>query len=381
MAKSAREYFNLKIKGRFFENTLILPVIKKNIKNCTVTTNGGRVTLPLGIFEKRTYELNEIAQLYSALNFVARLTWDARVAVTKTSRMPTLKSQRCIVTVATAGPPSSEKEIQITMPISRIINEKGLSYIPVSLMDKLLSKHERLVHVSSPIISSLIAEIGAIAKELKHLDMQEHIKQFGSKKEMLDPKQTREGPSPGTTLLDLTIDGVFCHETLPLLLTTQTKTACRISTEVGSVWLPFRTFNKRTYNYSQVKVLVKALEKLSVESKDAMVVVKKTDIMPTEKTLKCHVGITNNDFWLNSVRYITVTLPEYQIVERDGLWHVPIALIDRKLTKHERLAHVSTPAISCLISQIEQAVLRVKEADKVEALINCPPDEFTKKDG
>jgi hypothetical protein len=47
----------------------------------------------------------------------------------------------------------------------------------------------------------------------------------------------------------------------------------------------------------------------------------------------------------------------------------------------ERLAHVSTPAISFLISQIEKVVSRVKEADKVEALINCPPDEFTKKDG
>lgn len=381
MAGSERECFNLKIKGRFFENTLIFPVIKKNPKNCTVTTKGGRVCLPLGMFEKRTYELSEIAQLYCALNFVARLTWDARVAVTKTSRMPTLKTQRCLVTVAIAGPPSSEKEIRLTLPISQIINEKGLSYFPIYLIGKLIPKHERLVHVSSPTITALIAEIGVIVKELKRLDMQEHLKQFGTENVPLDLKQTREGTSPGTTYLDLTIDGIYCREVLPLLLTAQTKSACKISTEVGSVWLPLRTFNKRSYDYKQVKVLVKALEKLSVKSKEAMVLVKKTDVMPTEKTRRCLVGITNFDSWLDSVRPLPVILPEYKIVDIDGKWHVPVALMNRKLSRYERLACVSTPAISNLISKIEQAVSRVMEADKIEALINCPPDEFVKKSG
>jgi hypothetical protein len=111
-----------------------------------------------------------------------------------------------------------------------------------------------------------------------------------------------------------------------------------------------------------------------------MVVVKKTDVTSKGNIRKCLVGVTNFDSWLESVRPLTVTLPEYKIIDINGRWYdAPIALIDRKLTKHERLAHVSTPAVSFLISQIEQVISRVKEADKVEALINWPPDEFTKK--
>ena len=376
------EQFELKIKGVFFEDTLLLPVLKKTKKACTVLTKGGGVQIPLSLFEKREYSTREIGQLYSVLNLVSRGAWDARVAVKKTSEMPTLKTQRCIVTVATIGPPSVEKEITITVPISQIINEKGLSFISLEIVGHKISKHEQFVHVSSPVISALIAEIGVIARDLNRLDMQEHLKKLASKEATtVRPAQVREGLTPGSIYLDLTIDGIFCREILPLLVTAETKAACLISTESGSVWLPLRTFNKRMYDYGQTKVLIKALEKRSRESKDAMVRVTKTDVKPTEKTRKCQVGITNFDSWFCSVRFITVTLPDHQIVERDGHWCVPIAFMDRKLTKYERLAYVSTPAIAKLIASIKQVVSRVQEADKVERLINCPPDEFTKKDG
>ncbi len=381
----AKDFFVLTIKGTYCESTFRLVIENKSENAFQISTPHGLIWLPFAVPIQRTYRIREINNLYATLQLLADSSFDAMVAVTKLDHFPTEKILRCSVAVADIGSSNSiERKINVVLPILELIERGGLLYAPTNLLARKLSKNDRLIRVLSPCINTLVTGIKATVSQLRAEDKKEYHKKVSSGEIEANEDESIDAISPDCDYLKLEIKGDYCSGEISWPILRSTVRAYFVLAQEGTVWLPLSSFKKPTYQAKHVPNLVKFLKNLSSASKQAIVPVRPTEIKPTEKTRKCIVDVIYEDAFKFVFRKLTVTLPEYALSEKEGVYYVSSRLMDGKLSKRETLEFSSMPVVAGMIGEIELLLSEVLETDTRELLRrhpNADPAWLAKKTG
>ncbi len=371
------KYFELTIKGTYEENTLCLKIVKETVKTFTILIGDKKVRMYRSIPFDRSYRIPEINKLYATLRLHMKVNWNSEVAVTVIDENHTLLTQRCSVMVANSNDRSCVvRKVDITVPNTWLRKERGVTYVSVNLVSKeKLSKHEYLVNITSPHLAALMSDIKAAVSQIQSQDKQEHARRVKAG-EIEAGELSEDEISPDTESLALVIQGKYCSGEIRRDLIRKAGKWYLVSTPEGTAWLPQVLFKRPVYKVIKVDQLITFLKKIARDSLDATVPVWPTDIMPADKARKCLVEVVYEDAWKIIQRHLVVTLPDYELVEKDGQYYIPSKILKSKLGRWEKPKYASTPSFDGMIAEIETLVNEIRITDWQELKKICPPDEF-----